>query len=321
MTNNKVPLVISHAKCMDGRFAAQAAYDINQGAVEIVYEDYHKLGERFASLDIDDRKVYLVDISIAPEYLTNEVVDRTKGIVILDHHKTHRDNWGFTQSAMQRRIETHYPHEQYLTRLRGKIAVFYSSEMSGAEMSWRYFYGSDDGLSFALHVPKLVSYVSDRDLWRFNYPETKAVHEWLRFFDAIGSAPSALTHVIKSFEHDDEERNEFFKIGYMLLSAADNQHRRLAANHRMVNFAGYTVPMASVPKEFAPAESHPFGLTYCDDFKKGIREYSLRSKEGTGVDVEVIAKLYGGGGHATAAGFSMTTKAAETDPWIRELEA
>ena len=46
----------------------------------------------------------------------------------------------------------------------------------------------------------------------------------------------------------------------------------------------------------------PFAVIYCRD--KGQRRWSLRARRG-GFDVSVIAKAFGGGGHASAAGFTL----------------
>ena len=48
------------------------------------------------------------------------------------------------------------------------------------------------------------------------------------------------------------------------------------------------------------SEGEPFAACYYETAKG--RVYSLRSREG-GVDVSVIASLFGGGGHKNAAGF------------------
>jgi oligoribonuclease NrnB/cAMP/cGMP phosphodiesterase (DHH superfamily) len=74
---------------------------------------------------------------------------------------------------------------------------------------------------------------------------------------------------------------------------------------RMV-IAGHDVPAASIPYTMASdagailAQGEHFAACYYDTAH--TREFSLRS-HATGVDVSVVAGLYGGGGHARAAGF------------------
>ena len=74
---------------------------------------------------------------------------------------------------------------------------------------------------------------------------------------------------------------------------------------RMV-IAGHDVPVASLPYTLTSDAGHlmahgePFAACYWDT-PEG-RVFSLRSTD-DGMDVSVIAKQYGGGGHAHASGF------------------
>jgi nanoRNase/pAp phosphatase (c-di-AMP/oligoRNAs hydrolase) len=79
----------------------------------------------------------------------------------------------------------------------------------------------------------------------------------------------------------------------------------------LMTIAGYTVPVLNAPHFMASdlagelSEGHPFAATYYID-STGKYIYSLRSREG-GIDVSDIAKSFGGGGHAAAAGFESQT--------------
>lgn len=50
------------------------------------------------------------------------------------------------------------------------------------------------------------------------------------------------------------------------------------------------------------AKGEPFAVTYYDG--PSHRHYSLRSTD-AGLDVSLIAKAYGGGGHRNASGFRL----------------
>lgn len=58
------------------------------------------------------------------------------------------------------------------------------------------------------------------------------------------------------------------------------------------------------------AEDRPFGACYFEK-ANGRRQWALRSRDG-GIDVSVIAKAYGGGGHKNASGFE---ESIDTNPW------
>jgi uncharacterized protein len=74
---------------------------------------------------------------------------------------------------------------------------------------------------------------------------------------------------------------------------------------------GYNVPIANVPHELRDIAGEilyqgvPFSATYEDRHGDGVRKVSLRSCRENGIDVEEIAKIYGGSGHPHAAGFSL----------------
>jgi nanoRNase/pAp phosphatase (c-di-AMP/oligoRNAs hydrolase) len=75
-----------------------------------------------------------------------------------------------------------------------------------------------------------------------------------------------------------------------------------------MTIGGYDVPVANLPYMFASdagnimSEGEFFAASYFDT--PDGRKFSLRSKD-TGMDVSEIAKRFGGGGHARAAGFMM----------------
>ena len=108
---------------------------------------------------------------------------------------------------------------------------------------------------------------------------------------------------------DDEGREFFFQVGKTLRRKHNKDlDEILKATKRRMLICGYSVPVANVPYMFASdagnrmAEGELFSASYFDT--PDGRKFSLRSKD-TGLDVSEIAKRYGGGGHARAAGFMM----------------
>ena len=75
---------------------------------------------------------------------------------------------------------------------------------------------------------------------------------------------------------------------------------------RRMTIAGHDVPVASLPYTLVSdaghlmAQNEPFAACYWDTADGRI--FGLRSAD-DGMDVSAIAKQYGGGGHAQAAGF------------------
>lgn len=69
---------------------------------------------------------------------------------MIDHHKT--------------------AHED----LAGLPFAEFDLEHSGAYLTWRHFFGEP--------VPKFIRYLEERDLWRFNLPDSKGVSQELRAY-------------------------------------------------------------------------------------------------------------------------------------------
>lgn len=76
-----------------------------------------------------------------------------------------------------------------------------------------------------------------------------------------------------------------------------------------------TVHQSEIGEELA--KNRPFSVTYRDR-KDGKREYSLRSRDG-GLDVSVIAKQFGGGGHPQAAGFELPIGVDPEAFWMQRV--
>ena len=84
---------------------------------------------------------------------------------------------------------------------------------------------------------------------------------------------------------------------------------------RPMLIGSYEVPVANLPYTLTSDAGHklaagkPFAACYWDT-PKG-RVFSLRSTD-EGMDVSEIAKLYGGGGHRNAAGFTVSFETARS---------
>jgi oligoribonuclease NrnB/cAMP/cGMP phosphodiesterase (DHH superfamily) len=153
-------------------------------------------------------------------------------------------------------------------------------------------------------VPKLVDYVEDRDLWKFKYPETRALSDY------VFSNPYTFENwdkLLNEFE-DDLTRNSAVAKGEAINAKHNKDIDELSKLKFRTDIGGYNVWAANVPYTYASdlagklAEGEPFGVTYFYDGPRDKYVYSLRSKE-DGVDVSEIAKTFGGGGHQHAAGF------------------
>ena len=105
------------------------------------------------------------------------------------------------------------------------------------------------------------------------------------------------------------ERGELIAEG----AAIDRKHLRdiealLIITRARITIMGHDVPIANLPVTMCSdagnimAKGELFAVTYYDGPEH--RNYSLRSTD-AGLDVSMIAKAYGGGGHRNASGFKL----------------
>ena len=56
--------------------------------------------------------------------------------------------------------------------LKGLDYCVFDMEQSGATLTWQYFFPKKP-------IPSMLSYIEDRDLWRWKLPDSRAVSAWL----------------------------------------------------------------------------------------------------------------------------------------------
>lgn len=254
-------LCVWHGGCLDGFAAAWVVYRYFGDDIVFVWGHY---GD--PPPDVAGREVVIVDFSYGRQVML-EMSQTAKSLVCLDHHKSAQEN------------------------LAGLDFARFDMERSGAMLAWDYFFPGQK-------PPLLLNYVQDRDLWRWDLPDTQDI-------------TAALSSYPFSFPLWDELDVDQLKIE----GAALNRQRQKHIESYLAGWAisravigGYDVPVLNCPRFLASevlnnlAIGEPFAAAYSDSAAK--RDFELRSVPG-GMDVSAIAKKYGGGGHHHAAGFSI----------------
>jgi oligoribonuclease NrnB/cAMP/cGMP phosphodiesterase (DHH superfamily) len=173
------------------------------------------------------------------------------------------------------------------------IYLLFDMDRSGAGIAWDVLCGGQR--------PRLIDYVEDRDLWRFNLPGSREVHA------ACGSYPLTLEDRARLMER---EVSDLMEEGFAILRYHDKMVEGAVKHAGRLNIGGHDVPAIACPViEIASdlgnklAEGNPFAAVYVDR-PDGSRYFQLRSTP-AGLDVGEIAQSLGGGGHRNAAGFTL----------------
>lgn len=271
------PLVIYHGNCQDGFTAAWACWRKHPD-----WEFYPaKHGD--PPPDVTHRNVWMLDFSYKRPII-EDIMCKAQSLTILDHHKTAEADLKFPFACD--------PAGQ------SDVQITFDMEKSGARLAWEYF-------NIGERVPDLVKHVEDRDLWKFQYPDTKAFSAAL-FAEEYNFITWKLWH-----EKIEMQGVEWAVLaGESILRKQAKDVAELCQNKFRFNIGGHSVWVADLPYTLCSdagnlmCQGEPFAATFYYDGKGYI--FSLRSDD-SGVDVSEIAKAYGGGGHKHAAGFKIVS--------------
>lgn len=269
--------IIYHGNCFDGFTAAWVAnLKFGTKALYIGWGTGQRNVFPLPEEKLADAEIYILDFSF-PRDIIDRIKDKVKKIVIIDHHKTARDEL------------SDYP-----------FAVFDMSK-SGALLTWEYFFPG-------LPVPKLVEYISDRDLWKFELPYSKEISAYIAAYKPIFDN----WDIINVRLENKYQCSDIIAQGGMLLQNHEIVVESLCKHGVFEDSyceGQYKFPTLNAPKQY--------GSDCCDYILKTTQAqacvyfliegksicYGIRSKPE--FDCSEVAKFYGGGGHAQASGWSI----------------
>ena len=279
-----------HGGCRDGFTAAYCAWLVLGDDAEYVPVTHGRPPPKVE----EGATVYILDFSYKRPVIL-ELIERLGPdgkLIILDHHASaEKELAGLDRHEHARAIASAHGG-------RAHVAIVFDMNKSGARLAWEYF-----NPYYAPELcPLFVRYVEDRDLWRFDLPDSKAIN-----------AVVAVTPM--TFKAWNDLHDLFFNVpvlrarGEAILSHQDALVDRIIKSERFRSLAGHVVPTVNTcvlqsevcARMCADSPNAPFSVAY---FKgaDGKTYVSLRSVGD--FDVSALAAEYGGGGHRNAAGYS-----------------
>ncbi len=261
-----------HSADLDGIASAAIVKKVYPD-VKFIGVDY---GDDWNVNDIIDSKCIIVDFSFPN---MDELKQYPDILCWIDHHKT----------AMERNPKLWDSDD---------IDGLRNLKKSGCELTWEWFFPHEK-------MPRVIELIGDRDMWKFNYPETKDfttyAHmkikspgdinwDWMLdtklevgYIDGFSKNgkllnEAQLDRIEKTFEHGWDETIDGHKARFM------------NTNHDVSDLGSYA----------CDKKGYPVAVVF--SLKEDKILVGLRSKT---VDVSVIAKKRGGGGHKFASGFTI----------------
>jgi oligoribonuclease NrnB/cAMP/cGMP phosphodiesterase (DHH superfamily) len=266
-------VVLYHGNCLDGTGAKYAAWKKLGDRATYIPVQY---GNNSIPPEVENSAgltVFVLDFSYPKDILLS-LRAKHKSVTVIDHHKTAEAD------------------------LIGMPDCVFDMTKSGAVLAWEYFHGKKK-------IPAILLHVQDRDLWQWKLAKTKEITTGL----------STLNGSVLLW--DSTLINDLLAVGEVLCEYTDSKVDSTTKPDRVrkvtMLFKGrpYMVGILNVTENvseinqamYTKDPSLDFTMTYFigphNDVVMSFR--SDGSKENA-FDVSALAKVFGGGGHHTAAG-------------------
>ena len=284
-------MVYYHSPCADGMAGAWCAWQrLDHGKTKFIPSSPTV---NMSVADCAGKDVYFIDILNTRQLA--ELSISAKSVTVIDHHVTNK---------------------AYLDTIpaTANVKIIYDVNKSGSQLAWAFF--NPDILA----EPWFISYIGDRDLWKWQLPYSKEINMG---FQAYGQL-----NTFDGFEEliwSDEEKmmNKFNAFGSLILEYQENMITSAYDRADCMIFTAITGQkyycwMAScyhdivselgnrlTAKKLGNGSNPDFSVIYTFSPSKMTWRLSFRSTD-TGADVSAIAKQLGGGGHRNASGCEIT---------------
>lgn len=281
-------IVIYHDQCFDGMTAAWILWCLF-GDKDTDYHAGGYNGVLAAFPDTDAEELYIVDYSYPRAIIEREIAKRKK-VVVLDHHK----------SALV---------------LEGLPGVHLDMNRSGAGITYDYAMSHLHDFVMMLTpesnktLSDFISLVQDRDLFKFENPDSRA------FTCRMSVADMTLQGWNELYTCFAFKRENFMAEGRAIEAHFDRNIDKFIKNNLIwVKLFGRQIPVLNLPKEYGSDSCKemltrfpeaPFAMYYYEDSESWTKGpyIGIRARKGDTVDVTPLAEHFGGGGHRDASAF------------------
>lgn len=276
---------IYHSNCSDGLMSAAIVHKALDGDVEFIAGRYHD-----DIPDINSSLIYFVDFSFKLPSMM-KLLEKGNKIVLIDHHKS--------------AIEELDPliNGEFKDNFESLLSIDNSN--SGAGLTWEYFFPGTT-------APALVKYIEDRDIWKWEFKNTKEVTA--SFFLEAKTIENYLFWLNQSYFNPLDTTTHFCKKGSTIIEVQNNQiDSSIKHDIIFVDIDGFQIPCVNASvniSELGDVLHTKFESQYSIVWTKTISgfKFSFRSSKDK-QDVSVIAKRFHpkGGGHYSASGALVPT--------------
>ncbi len=302
-------IIVYHKNCMDGlasAFIAKKALEEKGFDEEILTmplqygEELEFFEELDHILDCVPEKIYVFFVDFS--FKKNEMVRllntvNIEKVEVIDHHKTAQAELNGLSDEFD------------------NFKLVYDVNKSGATLCYDYFQSDLD--------KGLFDYIEDRDLWKWNLPNSKEISEYLRLAIEPNDIESfQLEHTHFNFDYALAIGKALVKKQEQQVESKTKKVNSIFINGVMCSYVNATENISEIGNRICNKYQTPALVFFLNDKKEYV--CSLRSLD-TLPDVSEVAKSFGGGGHRNAAGFTLNQREFsilfyDVVPTYREVE-
>lgn len=276
-------IIIYHKNCLDGIFSAGVVYKFLNNASESV---------SFVPMDYTDG-------------FDMNMLDKETILWIVDFSFSYDDMKIMNESAYKVYWYDHHISSESILFMKeelNNIEMVINIKHSGAYITWNELFSKEE-------VPKCILLVEDRDLWRFKYDETRHFTESLISYPKLSPNSDTVQNLLNKSNIE-----PYVREGVVLSRAKEKRIERAINKGFYGTIKGHNAFFVNASEDISEIGERIY-LSNIDpivavifNIEESIIRFSLRSNS---INVEDIARSFSGGGHISAAGFSLNTKLSE----------
>lgn len=291
--NKDFNTVVYHKDCPDG---VTSLWCVHHYAKEHEYESIPMCAGVDPINDFTNKKIIFMDV--CPSFNTLLVLSNVAtSVTILDHHKSAYDM---------------YEKNKEILDTMSNLNFIFDMNRSGCQITWDYFFEGNPR-------PWFIEYVADRDLWSWQLKNSKEINSALDCLNLLDA--SNFEHMDKLLTFLPTDIDELVTVGNIINSyqkkLVEKQVKQSNEGILEVDNMEYYVNVGTInhlvsdlgnelTKKLTSENIIPdFAVVWNYDIKEKMYYVSLRGHN-LSPDLSKIAKHFGGGGHAKAAGFKIS---------------
>ena len=282
-------IIYFHYPCNDGLAAAWVAkLKLSKEDSNLDLRPYSH-GDQL-DLSIENKTIYFLDM--APSIENYKILKEKNSVIVLDHHKSNQRDYESLEDKN----------------------VSFNMNLSGVGLAWEWFFPKEkiaDGLYTSKEtIPLFLQMIQGRDLFKFDIEHINEFSESLNLEMLSNKRFEDQLKLFDDLYNIKSKLNEYIELGKPLLKQKQLKVQMLGDKNikNIYIYEGHKLCMVNVDYDLASdlgsnLSSRPecdFAILWNYDHINEKYNVSMRSTDK--VDVSVICKKFGGGGHPNASG-------------------